>query len=82
MMLWSMKFVMVFFYRRLTKGLWEECLVKPVAVLCGLTYLGVFLTCTLSCLPFPKNWQVYPTPGPVCTGSIQRILTISICNIA
>lgn len=81
MMLWSMKFVMVFFYRRLTKGLWEERLIKPVAALCLFSYVGVFLTVTVSCLPFQRNWQVYPKPGAECAGHIQNIVTNSVCNI-
>ncbi|KAL1646608.1 hypothetical protein SLS58_003194 [Diplodia intermedia] len=56
-LIWSMKATMLFFYRRLTFGLWQQRLVRYLTLSCALTYIGVLVTITLGCRPFAANWR-------------------------
>lgn len=60
---WTLKINMLFFYKRLVKGLWVERAIYPAMALVGTTATAVLFTFTLSCIPFHKLWQVYPDPG-------------------
>ncbi|KAB2569186.1 putative mg2+ transporter zinc transport protein [Lasiodiplodia theobromae] len=81
-LIWSMKGTMIFFYRRLTFGLWQQRLVSYLSAACVLTYIGVLLTIFLGCRPFNHNWQVHPSPGLQCTFRTQNIGVVSSFNIA
>ncbi|GME64489.1 Mg2+ transporter zinc transport protein [Neofusicoccum parvum] len=81
-LIWSMKATMLFFYRRLTMGLWQQRLVQWLGIACLVTYLGVVLTILLGCRPFAANWRVYPSPGLQCTFRMQNIAVVSAFNIA
>jgi hypothetical protein len=60
---WTLKFNMLFFYRRLVRGTKMERAILPVLGLVGATAIAIILTFTLMCVPFKKLWQVYPDPG-------------------
>lgn len=64
---WSLKFNMLFFYRRVTRGLWVEKLVVPAIGLVACTGIAILLIFTCTCRPFSKLWQVWPDPGGKCT---------------
>ncbi|KAL2802330.1 hypothetical protein BJX63DRAFT_437976 [Aspergillus granulosus] len=64
--LWSLKASMLFFYNRVTSGLFEQKIVRGCAIYCVISYLAVFMALFLHCRPFHKNWQVYPDPGRKC----------------
>ncbi|KAH7062623.1 hypothetical protein B0J12DRAFT_716386 [Macrophomina phaseolina] len=63
---WSLKFNMLFFYRRVTRGLWVEKLVVPAIGLVACTGIAILLIFTCTCRPFSKLWQVWPDPGDHC----------------
>lgn len=39
----------------------------------GVTYVATILSIMLGCLPFHKNWQIYPDPGNHCQPAISHI---------
>ena len=59
---WTLKFNMLFFYRRLVRGTKMERAILPVLGLVGASAVAIILTFTLMCIPFRKLWQVYPDP--------------------
>ncbi|OJD34058.1 uncharacterized protein BKCO1_2500010 [Diplodia corticola] len=63
---WSLKFNMLFFYRRITRGLWVEKLIIPTLAFVAMTGIAVLLVFTCTCRPFYKLWQVWPDPGDHC----------------
>ncbi|KKY19663.1 putative mg2+ transporter zinc transport protein [Diplodia seriata] len=81
-LIWSMKATMLFFYRRLTFGLWQQRLVRYLTLSCALTYVGVLATITLGCRPFAANWRVHPSPRLACTFRPQNIGVVAAFNIA
>lgn len=60
---WTLKFNMLFFYQRVVTGLWVEKLILPAFALVGASAVAIILTLTLTCIPFQKLWQIYPDPG-------------------
>lgn len=44
-------------------NLQQQRLVKITAVACVLAYVSTIVVILTRCLPFEKNWQVYPYPG-------------------
>jgi threonine/homoserine/homoserine lactone efflux protein len=50
-MIWCMKFCMLFFYKRLTFGTMQHRTVNWLMWVCGVTYIAVLLTISLSCQP-------------------------------
>ncbi|KAH8647028.1 hypothetical protein BGZ60DRAFT_329442, partial [Tricladium varicosporioides] len=80
-LIWSMKATMIFFFNRLTFGLWQHRYVKWLGLACGISYLVVVLTITFGCFPTQKNWQVVPDPGLKCTLKIQNFLVTVVLNV-
>ncbi|KAL3420370.1 hypothetical protein PVAG01_08869 [Phlyctema vagabunda] len=80
-LIWCMKASMLFFFQRLTVGLWQYRLLKWLGLICGLCYIAVFLTITFGCYPIQRNWQVVPDPGLRCTLKLQNFLTAAILNV-
>ncbi|KAI5458587.1 hypothetical protein BGZ63DRAFT_416207 [Mariannaea sp. PMI_226] len=65
--IWILKFNMLFFYQRLVDGHWVKRAIYPVMGLVAASAVAIILTFTLTCIPFHKLWQVYPDPGWLCT---------------
>ncbi|KAH8900496.1 hypothetical protein GQ53DRAFT_619057, partial [Thozetella sp. PMI_491] len=84
-LIWCLKGAMLCFFKRMTMGLWQQRLVNWLAGVCVVTYLSVFLTITLGCQPFQKNWQqvpqVVPDPGRICAFKPQNIIVTTIMNV-
>ncbi|KAF5135171.1 hypothetical protein E5D57_005815 [Metarhizium anisopliae] len=62
-LIWCLKACMLFFYRRLTLETRQRRLVIIAAVACVFSYMATIGVVLLRCLPFHKNWQIYPYPG-------------------
>ncbi|KAJ0159521.1 hypothetical protein CTA2_9541 [Colletotrichum tanaceti] len=62
-LIWCLKACMLFLYRRLTLNLQQQKMVLITAVACVLCYVATMLVIATRCLPFHKNWQIYPYPG-------------------
>jgi hypothetical protein len=60
---WTLKFNMLFFYQRVVNGLWVEKLILPAFGLVAASGVAIVLTLTLTCIPFRKLWQIWPDPG-------------------
>ncbi|KAL3428438.1 hypothetical protein PVAG01_01947 [Phlyctema vagabunda] len=80
-LIWSMKAIMVMFFRRLTLGLWLRRIVNYLGILCIFSYIAVVITVFAGCRPFSANWEVYPLPGMECTFRLQNIIVVSVSNI-
>ncbi|KAH8701591.1 hypothetical protein BGW36DRAFT_423898 [Talaromyces proteolyticus] len=80
-LIWSLKACMIFFYLRITSGLWHQKIVKASAVLCVCTYLSVLFTILLHCRPLHGNWQVNPDPGDHCTYDLINYIVIAVTNV-
>ncbi|KAK1700491.1 hypothetical protein BDP55DRAFT_643129 [Colletotrichum godetiae] len=63
---WSLKFNMLFFYRRLVAGQWVDKFIFPVMGLVGATAVAMALIIALTCRPLYLMWQVRPDPGENC----------------
>ncbi|KAK1703484.1 uncharacterized protein BDZ83DRAFT_595290 [Colletotrichum acutatum] len=63
---WSLKFNMLFFYRRLVAGQWVDKFIFPVMGLVGATAVAMALIIALTCRPLYLMWQIRPDPGENC----------------
>ena len=80
-LIWSLKACMLFFFSRLTFGLSQERFVKALGLICGVTYLAMFLTITVSCHPIQLNWQVKPKPPERCEVRLQNFYVCTVLNV-
>ncbi|CAG7560612.1 unnamed protein product [Fusarium equiseti] len=65
--LWSLKFNMLWLYKRVVRDLWTERFIKPLMVQVIVSLVVIILTLALTCRPFHHLWQVWPDPGSHCT---------------
>ncbi|KAL2862796.1 uncharacterized protein BJX67DRAFT_289505 [Aspergillus lucknowensis] len=79
--LWGLKGCMLFFYKRLAFGLWQEKLARWLAVACLLSYIAVVLTITFSCWPYAHNWMVYPASNDRCGVKTQNFIVTCVLNV-
>lgn len=61
--IWSLKLNMLFFYQRLTNGLWVSKLIVPLMVVVGCTFVTVITILFASCRPYQNMWVVWPQQG-------------------
>ncbi|EEQ30408.1 conserved hypothetical protein [Microsporum canis CBS 113480] len=80
-LIWSLKACMLFFYARLTIGLYKESMVKIAAIICACTYAISMITILSHCRPIEKNWQVNPDPGDICTLGIPNYIAVATTNL-
>ena len=66
LILWLLKLNMLFFYRRITNGLWVEKYIMPTIWLVAGSFVVVLITLFCTCFPYHKMWQIMPDPGPLC----------------
>ncbi|KAJ5018583.1 Acyl-CoA dehydrogenase family member 11 [Colletotrichum sp. SAR 10_99] len=79
--IWVLKFTVLFFYKRLTLGILRRKTLITLFWLCGLSYITLCLTVTLSCQPYSDNWRIRPLPGPECTFRPQNFWMLLWLNI-
>ncbi|KAK6214279.1 hypothetical protein LQW54_004505 [Pestalotiopsis sp. IQ-011] len=80
-MIFCMKGCMLFVYQRLTFQLEQQRLVKIASVMTVLAYISTIIVCLTRCMPFQKNWQVYPYPGDACALNIPNYLALIVTNV-
>ncbi|KAH8761526.1 hypothetical protein F5883DRAFT_562068 [Diaporthe sp. PMI_573] len=80
-LIWSLKACMLFFFIRLTLHLWQRKLVVTTAFACGAGYIAMISVIMTHCMPFDKNWQVYPYPGDSCALKVRITLALAVTNI-
>ncbi|KAM5466951.1 hypothetical protein MauCBS54593_005570 [Microsporum audouinii] len=79
---WSLKFNMLFFYRRLVRGLRIERFILPAFGFVTAAGIASILTFCLACVPFTKLWQVYPNPGGQCyPQNPVTFYTVAVLNV-
>ncbi|KAK6217172.1 cation diffusion facilitator 1 protein [Colletotrichum tabaci] len=74
--IWVLKFTVLFFYKRLTMGLFRRRAMVGLFWLCGLSYIGLCMT-----FGFSDNWRIRPLPGPECTFRPQNFWVLLWLNI-
>ncbi|TVY36494.1 hypothetical protein LOCC1_G008207 [Lachnellula occidentalis] len=80
-LIWSLKACLLFFYSRITLGLWQMKLVKVMAIASAVTYIAVFLELFLHCTPIQKNWQIKPYAGDKCTLTVASYTLGAVLNV-
>ncbi|KAG5927496.1 hypothetical protein E4U42_002173 [Claviceps africana] len=60
----------------------QKRLVYIAAVACVCSYLATIGVVLLRCLPFGRNWQIWPYPGDECGSPNQIFLTLVITNVS
>ncbi|GKT52485.1 uncharacterized protein ColSpa_12666 [Colletotrichum spaethianum] len=78
---WVLKFSIIFFYRRLTKGLIKDRTLKFLFLVCGLTWVALIATVSSTCWPFHDNWTVRPLPGEHCIFRAQNFYALAVLNV-
>ena len=78
----SLKAMMLFFFNRLTLGLYQQRLVKIFAGIAAVSYLAVWLTITCGCHPIHLNWQMLPYPPErSCQEKLQNFYVTTVLNV-
>ncbi|WQF84155.1 hypothetical protein CDEST_09169 [Colletotrichum destructivum] len=78
---WVLKFSILFFYRRLTKGLIRDRTLNILFLVCGLTWVALIATVSSTCWPFHDNWTVRPLPGEHCIFRAQNFYALAVLNV-
>ncbi|KAG5982187.1 hypothetical protein E4U55_002205 [Claviceps digitariae] len=81
-LIWCLKACVLFFYRRLTLVTKQKRLVYIAAVACVFSYLAAIGVVLLRCLPFERNWQIWPQTGDECSSQTQIFLSLVITNVS
>ncbi|KAM3514288.1 hypothetical protein MY11210_002078 [Beauveria gryllotalpidicola] len=81
-LIWCLKACMLFFYRRLTLDTFQRRLVLVAGVAWICSYVATIGVVLFRCLPFHRNWQIYPYPGDECGTPNQIFLTLVITNVS
>ncbi|KAF3764033.1 hypothetical protein M406DRAFT_261273 [Cryphonectria parasitica EP155] len=63
---WSLKINMLFFFRRVVKGLWVEKFIFPVMCLVGVTFIITIGILFGNCRPYSRMWVFYEDEGALC----------------
>ncbi|KAH7112079.1 hypothetical protein B0J11DRAFT_598025, partial [Dendryphion nanum] len=79
-MVFSLKAIVIIFYRRLAFGSWQNKLLNFTIVLCLVGFLSTTLMLSLLCLPFHRRFQVVPLPDNNCTASSNFFVLLSCFN--
>ncbi|KAK4156699.1 hypothetical protein C8A00DRAFT_12410 [Chaetomidium leptoderma] len=78
-LLWLLKGCWTIYYDRLTAGVQRmRRVIQAAYIIMPLTYIICLLTAFLKCIPFEKQWQIYPPPGNRCLPAISTIQTIVV----
>ncbi|KAH8703898.1 hypothetical protein BGW36DRAFT_423441 [Talaromyces proteolyticus] len=79
--IWSLKGSVLFYYERLTSGIFQRKTVRLSAIVCCLSYVVVVFTIAFHCQPFHLNWQVNPDPGRECSMHYSAYPVVAAFNI-
>lgn len=76
-----LKFQLLFFYSRLTLGVFKTKTIRALFVVVGITWTVLILSVSLTCRPYHWNWQIRPLPGPECTFRPQNFWILVVLNV-
>lgn len=74
--------MVLFFYRRLTMGILRTKTITFLFWACGLSWIALIMTVSLSCRPYHNNWHIRPLPGPECTFRAQNFWVLVALNVS
>lgn len=79
---WSLKINMLFFFRRVVKGLWVAKLIWPLMGLVVCTFIMIMGILFGACRPYPRMWRFYTDEGDLCEPQATLyMLPVLIMNI-
>ncbi|KFA51413.1 hypothetical protein S40293_03220 [Stachybotrys chartarum IBT 40293] len=79
--IWTLKLQVLFFFRRLTLGIFHTRMIKILFWIVGLSWIALILTVSLTCRPYHYNWMIRPLPGPQCTFRPQNFWVLVVLNV-
>ncbi|KAK3352509.1 hypothetical protein B0T25DRAFT_186916 [Lasiosphaeria hispida] len=78
-LLWLLKGCWTVYYARLTDGVHKmRPMIKGAYIIIPLTYAACLLVAFCKCIPFERQWQIYPFPGNSCEPAISTIQTVFV----
>ncbi|PVH98901.1 hypothetical protein DM02DRAFT_565534 [Periconia macrospinosa] len=80
-LIWSLKACMLFFYARLTRGVWQRKLVVATAIITTITFVTLVLVILFHCHPLHLQWQIRPDPGRACSLQSANHISYAVLNI-
>jgi len=80
-LIYTLKFTMLFFYKRITFNSWHALMVKWLFYVVGIAYVANMFVVTFGCYPVQKNWQVSPIAPWKCSFRTQNFIGTAVLNI-
>ncbi|EGO59999.1 hypothetical protein NEUTE1DRAFT_80603 [Neurospora tetrasperma FGSC 2508] len=78
-LLWLLKACWSVYYARLTVGVHNMRMwVVGAYVIMPATYMACLCVAIFKCVPFEKQWQIYPNPGNNCTPAVSELQTVFV----
>ena len=82
--LWTAKFTISEFLKRLTSQVWKrtyEVGLQIIRYFLVVTFVAVVIATLSECQPFSHYWQVKPDPGPKCRQGVAQLMTMGTSDI-
>ncbi|CAG8957303.1 hypothetical protein HYFRA_00010726 [Hymenoscyphus fraxineus] len=80
--LWTLKFKVLCFYRRLKSHLWwNNRTLKVLFWITGLSFVFLAIGISFTCRPYSANWQIKPFPEPECVFRPQNFWITVVFNV-
>lgn len=82
--IWTAKFTVSEFLKRLTERFWRrgyEIVLRGIRIFLAVTFFIVVIATLSECQPFPHFWQVSPDPGPQCRQGYAHLLSMGTTDI-
>ncbi|KAF6831647.1 integral membrane protein pth11-like protein [Colletotrichum musicola] len=78
-LLWLLKGCWIIYYSRLTAGVHKmKRIIFWGMIIMPVTYVACLIVAFFKCIPFDRQWQIYPNPGNSCMPAISFIQTIFV----
>ncbi|OLN96859.1 hypothetical protein CCHL11_02418 [Colletotrichum chlorophyti] len=78
-LLWLLKGCWVMYYSRLTEGVHNmKRMIFWATIIMPVSYIACLMVAFFKCIPFDRQWQIYPSPGNQCMPAISFIQTIFV----
>lgn len=78
-LLWLLKACWSVYYARLTVGVHNmRNWIIGAYIMMPATYMACVCVAVFKCVPFEKQWQIYPDPGNNCTPAVSVVQTVFV----
>ncbi|KAL8942568.1 MAG: hypothetical protein Q9211_001334 [Gyalolechia sp. 1 TL-2023] len=82
--LWTAKFTVSEFLKRLTSQVWRrkyELCLRFIRWFLAVTFIAVVIATLVECQPFHHYWQVVPDPGAKCRQGYTQLITMGASDV-